>query len=226
MSSVSDIVTDVVSSDPIIQQCIGRGIVNYSKLAKMLHPIISQLLGKEVSVDSIKMALIRYSSKAGRERQVRREVLEVLARSSIEIRTDITIVTLRSSALSYVIAFLSKLMSEARFIAIMQSVKTITIVLDRETANEYLTIIKSDDVINVQKDQAAIIIVSPIEIVTTPGVLAYIANVLAQNNINITHIESCYTDTIIILSKNDVEKAFSIIMKHIDSARKRLEKGV
>ncbi|MEM0247851.1 MAG: hypothetical protein QXT53_01910, partial [Ignisphaera sp.] len=80
MPSISDVVADVVSSDPIIQQCMARGFINYSKLAKNIQPLVSQLLGKEVSTDSIKMALIRYSNKIGRETQIRRDVLEVLAK--------------------------------------------------------------------------------------------------------------------------------------------------
>ncbi|MEL9941072.1 MAG: ACT domain-containing protein [Ignisphaera sp.] len=224
MPSISDVVADVVSGDPIIQQCMARGFINYSKLAKNIQPLVSQLLGKEVSTDSIKMALIRYSNKIGRETQIRRDVLEVLAKSSIEIRTDIVIITLKLHALSYVASLFSKVMTKARFVAIMQSVKTITIVLDNETANEYLPMLKSEDIVDIQRNQAAIVIVSPVEIMSTPGVLAYIANVLAQNNVNITHIESCYTDTIIIIAREELEKAFTVIMRHIDSARKRLNK--
>ena len=224
MPSISNAVTEVVSGDPVIQQCMARGFTNYSKLARSIQPLVSQLLGREVSVDSVKMALIRYSSRISREAQVRREVLEVLAKSSVEVRTDIVIITLRLHALSYVVDFLSKVMAEARFAAVMQSVKTITVVLDSETASKCLPMLKSEDIVDIQRDQAAIVIVSPIEIISTPGVLAYIANVLAQNHVNITHIESCYTDTIIIVARNDLEKAFTVIMKHIDSARKRLNR--
>ena len=92
--SISDIVAEIVSGDPIIQRCMARGFINYSKLARSIQPLVSQLLGKEVSVDSIKKVLIRYSSKIGREAQIRRGVLEVLAKLSIKVRTDIVITTL------------------------------------------------------------------------------------------------------------------------------------
>ena len=161
MTTVSATVEEVVSSDPILQQCIARGIVNYSKLAKALQPIVSQLLGRNVSVDSIKMALIRYSSRVSWEKQQRREVLEVIAKSSVEIRTDITIITVRSSAFNYIMPILSKLALRARFIAIMQSVVAATIVLDRESAEAFLSSVRSEDIIDVQRDQAALVIVSP-----------------------------------------------------------------
>ena len=117
-------------------------------------------------------------------------------------------------ALSYVVNFLSKVMAEARFATMMQGVKTMTTMLDNETANECLSMSKSEDVVGIQRDWAAIVIVSPIEVMSAPGVLAYIVNALAQNHVNITHIESCYTDTVIV-TRNDLEKAFPVIMKHI-----------
>lgn len=222
MSSVSQAVTEVVSGDPILRQCVVRGIVNYRKLAKMLQPMVSQILGKEIPIDTIKVALLRYTSRVGGEKSVKKEVLDVIARSSVELRTDITIIVVRSTAINYIAQLLAKIVSKARFMAVMQSVVATTIVVDKDSAEEILKSVKKDDVIEVQRDQAAVVIVSPEEIMNVPGVLAYIANVLSQNNINIVHIESCYTDTIIIVSKNDLEKAFSTIMKHVDGAKKML----
>jgi hypothetical protein len=211
-----------VAGDPILRQCVARGIVNYRKLAKLLQPMISQVLGKDVSVDAIKVALLRSSSKIGEEKGVRREVLDIIAKSSVELRTDITIIVVRSSTTNYITQLLTKVVQRARFVAVMQSVIATTIVIDRDAAEELLKNIRREDIIDVQRDQAAIVIVSPEEIMKIPGVLAYIANVLAQNNINIVHVESCYTDTIIIVSKSDLEKAFNVIMKHIEGAKKML----
>jgi aspartokinase len=220
--SISQVVTEVVAGDPILRQCVARGIVNYRKLAKLLQPMVSQVLGMDVSVDAIKVALLRFSSKIGKEGGVRREVLDVIAKSSVELRTDITIVVVRSSAISYIAQLLTKVVHRARFVAVMQSVVATTIVVDKDTGEELLKSIRREDVIDVQRDQAAIVIVSPEEIMKVPGVLAYIASVLAQNNVNIVHVESCYTDTIIIVSKSDLEKAFNVIMKHIEGAKKSL----
>jgi hypothetical protein len=222
VSSISQVVTEVVAGDPILRQCVARGIVNYRKLAKLLQPMISQVLGKDVSVDAIKVALLRSSSKIGEEKGVRREVLDIIAKSSVELRTDITIIVVRSSTTNYITQLLTKVVQRARFVAVMQSVIATTIVIDRDAAEELLKNIRREDIIDVQRDQAAIVIVSPEEIMKIPGVLAYIANVLAQNNINIVHVESCYTDTIIIVSKSDLEKAFNVIMKHIEGAKKML----
>lgn len=222
MASISKVVAEVVLGDPILRQCLSRRVVNYRKLAKTLQPVVSMILGEEVSVDAVKIALLRYSKSLEEERSVRREILEILARSFVELRTDITIAIIRSAAGGRVAQLLAKIMSRARFVAIMQSATATTLVLDRETAEELLSGIDGDDIIEAQKGQAAIVVVSPREIMTVPGILAYITNALSQHGINIIHIESCYTDTLIVVSKDDLERAFSVLVKHIEGAREML----
>lgn len=222
MASVSQAVAEVILGDPIIRQCMARRVVNYRKLARTLQPAVSRILGKDVSVDAIKIALLRFSKSLGEERGVRREVLEILARSSVELRTDITIVILRSTAIGYVAKLLTRIMSRARFVAVMQSTVAVTLVLDRETAEELLEKVSEEDIVEVQRGQVAIVIVSPREIMRVLGVLAYITNVLSQHGVNVVHIESCYTDTIIVVSRENLERVFSVLMKHIEGAREML----
>jgi len=222
LTSVSQAVAEVLMGDPVLRQCIARRVVNYRRLARVLQPAVSRVLGREVPVDTIKVALLRYSRTVGEEGGVRREVLEVLARSSVELRTDITIVIVRSAALSYLARLLPRLLSGARFVAIMQSALAATLVLDHATAEELLKEVGEGDIIEVQRGQAAIVIVSPREIMRVPGVIAYVASVLSQHGVNIVHIESCYTDTVIVVSKEDLERAFTLIVRHIEGAREML----
>ncbi len=224
MSSISQTVYEIVSGDPILQQCMAREIVNFTRLARKLKPVVSQIVGRDVPIESIKMALIRYAYRLIEERHIfGKEVLAILAKSSIELRTGITIITIRSKALHTVMPLLAKLTIKSRFTAIMQSITTATIVLDNDTADEFLKNIANNDIVYVQKDQAAIVVVSPEDIMYTPGVIAYVSNILAQNSINIIHIESCYTDTIIIVSKEDIQNAFNVLMKYIDAAKRSLK---
>jgi hypothetical protein len=227
MSSISQIVREVVTSDPCTLQCILNDIVNYSKLSRRVAPLVSELVGRDVPVDTIKMALIRFADKAVKEFSfLKRDVVDILARSSIEIRTGISILTLRNIGFVKIAPLIPSLTQKARFIAIMQSLLVTTLVLDNETAEEVVLKLGKDDVVQLQKDYAAIVIVSPIEIMYTPGVVAYITNVLALNNVNIVHIESCYTDTIIVVSKEELLKAFQVLSKHIDAAKKLMQSYV
>ncbi|MEM0371586.1 MAG: ACT domain-containing protein [Ignisphaera sp.] len=223
MSSISHIVKEIVSSDPSTFQCILNDIVNYTKLSKKLKPLVSEAIGHDVSVDTIKMALIRFAEKIFKEFNIlKRDVAQVLAKSSIEIRTGITIVTIRNAAFSRIAQYIPLLSTRSRFLAIMQSILVTTVILDNESSEEIISRLNKDDIMNIQRDYSAIVIVSPIEIMYTPGVLSYITNILALNGINIVHIESCYTDTIIVVSREDLIKAFQVLSKHIDISKKLL----
>lgn len=224
MNTISQTVKEIVLSDPCLLQCILNGVINYTKLSKKISPLVSEMIGHEISIDTIKIALIRFASKALRDFTIlRKDIAQVLAKSSIEIKTGITIITLRNPAFIKITSTIPHILQKTRFIAVMQSLLVTTIVLDNETAEDIIAKLSKDDIIQLQKDYAAVAIVSPIDIMYTPGVLSYITNILALNNVNIVHIESCYTDTIIIVSKEDLLKTFQALSRYIEASKKIIE---
>jgi len=70
------------------------------------------------------------------------------------------------------------------------------------------------------EDQSAIVIISPKQIIDVPGVIAYITDLLSSNGVNITQIISCYTDTLLIVDREDALKAYQILENKILSLRK------
>ena len=57
--NVAGMVREILLSDPSLYRCLEAGVLNYSKLARVLKPILSAFAEFEVSESSIKMALIR-----------------------------------------------------------------------------------------------------------------------------------------------------------------------
>lgn len=222
--SVARLVREVLTSDPALYKCLEMGIVNYSRVASRLRPVLSKLMGRVVSEESIKMALIRLRSKAGETHAFhKKEVLRVLSQSRVEVKTGVVIVIMGINRFLSAISAIAKISPKARFLAVMQSGFVATIVLDENSVNEFLSLVGEEGIIEIQRDQAAIVVVSPVDIMWVPGVVAYITSILAQNSINIVHIESCYTDTVIVVSKDDLLKAFNVLMKHIEIARSLVE---
>ena len=222
--SVSEAVRRVIEANPSLQECLMSGIVNYSELARKLQPLLTNILGRPVSIDAVKMALIRYADRVGKGKltEFGTRVLEVLARSELEIRTGIAVATFSISALPQLMEITRQLIGKARFFAVMQALTTITIIMDNESFEHVKKLVDEQHIVHVMRDQVAIIIVSPIEIVETPGVLAYITSILARNNVNIVQVESCHTDTVLIISKNDLVRAFRLLNEVIELARQYL----
>jgi hypothetical protein len=84
---------------------------------------------------------------------------------------------------------------------------------------ELLRNVGRDDVVEILEDQAAVILVSPRDIVETPGVVALIASTLYENDINVTQIVSCYNDTIVLVDAMKAWEAYRVLETLIKSMR-------
>ena len=219
MRSIAEVVEELVIGDPVLRQCIARGAANYSRIARQLRRQVSRELGREVSIDSIKMALIRLAQRMSAGEHPGDDVLRVLASSSIEVRTGVSILSLRLDALPRLYPLLPEIAPRARFFAVMHSVLAVTLAVDDTLVDRIVGEIGGDQILEMGRGYSAIVIVSPDDVMRVPGIIAYISNLLALNNINIVHIESCYTDTILIVDRHDMEKAFNLLMRHIEKAR-------
>ncbi len=220
MTSVAEAVRRVVDSDPCLRECLAKGIVNYSELARRIRAAVEKLTGGRPSVESVKMAAIRYAERLSRSvDSVEGSIVSLLSMSALEVRTGITVLTVRISALRKLASMVTELLGSARFFAMMQSLTSVTIIIDDEHLPMVKSVLDDDDIMDIYRDQAALVIVSPKSIVSTPGFIAYVSSLLARNGINITQIESCHTDTVLIISKNDLLQAFQLLTGAIEMAR-------
>ncbi len=219
--TVASTVRALVSLDPCLHDCVTARLVNFSELARRLKPVVERELGRRVDDASVKMALIRYAERAASVEH-RRRIMSVLARSSVEARAGIAVVTVRVTVLPRLVKLAELLLGRARIFTVMQSLTTVTIIVDEEHLDDVIRIVGRENVVELLKDQAAVIIVSPRDVISTPGVIAYITGVLARNGINITQVESCHTDTILIVSKEDLYRAFRLVSSMIETARREL----
>ncbi len=214
---VSRAVHDLLLSKPVLLTALSMGVVNYSALARALKGEVERRLGREVSEAAVKVALIRLreqlsTSLAGES------VLKVIAESATTLVDDVGLVTVRASD---PLAFASLLSGvRARLLQITQGVNTLTIVTDSEVLEGLLRKVNPRTVEAIYKEQAAVILVSPREIITTPGVMAYLTTLLALNGINITQVISTHTDTLFILGRNEAIEAYSLLRSVIDEARR------
>jgi hypothetical protein len=83
-------------------------------------------------------------------------------------------------------------------------------------------VFREKEVLDKRENLAAIIICSPIEMVSTPECVLTFYNAVSRRHINIEETMSCFTDTIIVLSMEDVSKALAALTDLISEARKQL----
>jgi len=218
--SVSRAISEILLSKPVILAALELGVVNYSALARLLKEEVEERLGRRVSDTSVKMAIIRFRDKLAESLAGSKgEVLEVIARSSLSLIDDIGLATVRASDPLSLVSKIAKVVPRARFLQLTQGIYTFTIVADMETLERVIEAAGRTLVEAVYRDQAAIVVISPREIITTPGVVAYLTTLLAFNGVNLTQIISAHTDTVFIVQRDDAVKAYRVLCGAINAAR-------
>ncbi len=217
--SVSEAVRRVINRHPSIIDSLIFNYGNLSGIARMIYEeVVEELKGLHPSHYAIKMALKRYSGKLRSMRKLSEpKILGVLRRSQIELINDVVLLTYDKKYLATVIDALTPAIGGGRFIHLTQGRDTFTIVMDKMTFNRFKENIDLDNAIGVYKNQSAVIIVSPTEIIDTMGVVHYITLLLYVNGINITQIISSYVDTIIIVGRSDSIKTYRVLEEAIAS---------
>ncbi|MFB3888783.1 MAG: ACT domain-containing protein [Candidatus Bathyarchaeia archaeon] len=173
---------------PYLLEALEKGIVNLSELARQIQAEL-----KTSNTTATKAALRRFAAELQKHKQKREEkVLQILKRSGIAVydRKSVIITT--------------------REIAVRDGMKVdlpgkYVYLLDRADLPERIsTLVKHDNC-------TMIVVNSPEELENTPGVVAFLTTLLAEQNINIIEFISCWTETVIVVEKKDSLKAYEAL---------------
>lgn len=222
--SIAEATRRVISNRPAIIDCIKLGIINYSALAELVRDDVNHILkGKEANVDAIKMALMRYSDELKYlKRLLEERVREVISESILELKNDLAVLTVKQDPFIRKLTELTLTIRNFRFFQITQGTSTFTLIIDQGSLNKVIEIVGKNNVTDILHEQSAIILISKPEIISTPGVVAYLTSLLADNGINITQIISCHMDTVLIVKREDALRAYKLLEEKILSLRKEL----
>jgi len=212
--SIASSVKELVSYHPSVHDCLTSDLLNYSAVADFLKPEVeSNLKKKGIRSESIKVALIRLRDELKRETHaiLEKRISNIIKNSKLELKNEVIVMTVgidsfRDRATDVVLA-----LDRSRFMQLTQGVSSATLALDSDLYNDLKGIFAGCDVREVIPDQSAIVMISPKEIMETPGVISYIVSSLSRNGVNITQIMSCHTDTVLIVSRKQALQAYSIL---------------
>lgn len=216
--SAAEAVKKLIDAEPCLKECLEAGIINYTRMARKLKPMIEKILEEEVSIEAIKASLIRYGRTTGGPRW-RPGILRILARSVLEIRTGISAVTVRLHMMPRITSIVNNLLGQARFLAVVQGLNSVTLIVSDEHYGEILSRLGKENLVEELRGESALVIISPKEIIRTPGFLAYVMDLLGRNGINVLQAVSYYTETMILVSSDDLMKAFKILSDAIQLAK-------
>lgn len=220
-NSIFSVVQNLIDQDLSLQDALKRGYGNYSAIARMLKPHVMETLGRDVKIESVitsvKRARVSYESLDG-------EITKVIAGSTISIRTDVSKITIKKTdvTLETIRKDLSTFLGE--FLHVLEGVSVTTVIHDQRLFNEVGSMFQKEDVLDKRQNLAAIVVQSPSEIVDMPGCITAFYNQISRRRISIQETVSCYTDTILVISMNDVGAAFTALTDLVAEARNTINK--
>jgi DNA-binding transcriptional ArsR family regulator len=214
MISTAEVVKELVKASPLLEDGLSRGIISYSALARDLRPQIEKRLFKSVGRGAIVMALKRTSSKLKNKITVTQQVINlngITARSNL---AELTYLNSDTIIEKHKKVFLASEKRKDIFCNLSQGVRETMLIVGEEILPEMEKIFADERLVAKIKDLSSITILLAKETVSTSGVYYSILKLLAWNEINIIDVISTYSELTIILSNEDIDKAFSILKNY------------
>ena len=186
--TIAQNVRSYLQNKPYLLEALEKGIVNLSELARQIKEEL-----KISNTSAVKAALRRLAEELQKHKQKREEkVLQVLKRSAIAVY-DRKAVTITTKEINTKTSMKVDLLDKYIYL------------LDRADMPKRLNAL-------VKHDNCTMIVMhSPEELEVTPGVVAFLTALLAEQSVNIVEFISCWTETIIVVEKKDSFKAYEVL---------------
>ncbi len=210
--STAELSRRYIDRHPSIRDCISKDLVNYSSL--------SRLIMKELGVkneEAVLAASRRYAMKLAKT-DFEGAILKVFEESRLELKTRICIVVAKNEwvVLKNLEDIVRRLLADKATMQILQSANAITVISEDKHLPSIRHAIGEDQIVSVKENLAEITVKSPARIEDTPGAFAFVMTMLSEQGINLVEALSCYTDTIFIVSREDMMPAFNILSSCIE----------
>ncbi len=201
MVNTADYVNEFLTTNTDIKKFLKMRIINQSALARVIM--------KEFSINNFDavLAAVKRFSYNDQEKDLK---IEILKKSNLEMAIGLSIIVIKRSysnlkVITNIIINKKKLNS----LKIIDTGEGFGILVEDVLVPEIKRYIPNDQILKINSNLGELTIISNEIIERTVGFVNYVTSLLSE--MNILHIISFYTDTIIILEKYDLTRAFKII---------------
>jgi aspartokinase len=195
---VAEKVREFVKKRPYISEALENNIVNMSELARIIEGEL-----KIHSAEATKAAIRRYAVEVRRSRRRREEaVLHLLQASKLIVLDNLSIVVT------------SKDFEIANKMKIKLSDLDYVYLVEKSLLKEVRAKVKQN-LRHVHEDCAALTVISPEQMETTPGVVAYLTSLLSAQDVHSLAFASCYTETTFVVERSDALTSYQIMSQII-----------
>lgn len=209
MPTTTELTEKYLAEHPSIKDCLREGVINYSKLSRKIAKDLN--IEKKTSMEAILIATRRYAEKIKKEKIRQEKIMQILKKSELEIKNKIVVVIIqRSIPHESLFEIEKKIKKQGDSVYAIEGTKTYTLI----TSEKYLDDIQNKfktRIIKITKNQAMIIMKNPSGIEETTGFTAYLYSLFGEYGVNILETMSCWTDTIFVISDDDIPTAMKFL---------------
>jgi len=192
-----------------IKDCLKKGLINYSSLTRKICKDLNLDLKK--NFDAILIASRRYHRKVSKEPVLENKIIKILKDSKLEVKNKIVVVLVEKDIYyGHLIELQKEIKKKFELFHIIEGSNTMTII----TSYEFINIVKKlfkNKIIKITENLAEVTLKSSEDLEKTPGVVAYLSTLLAENGINIIETMSTWTDTLFVISEKDIPKVMELL---------------
>jgi aspartokinase len=201
---------------PYLHQYISMDVVNLRGLARLILPEVAKQSGISPNIQSVVTALRRIPKT--KRKRLKKQLDEILAESNVNLKYDMAAVTISIGKLEKIKA---RLLTEGTYI-LLQGMESLTIVAEESTIKKIRGHLVSG-ILDALSNLAIVVVKSPSRITSTPGVLAYLANILALEKINIVEMMSSHAETAFIVEERYALRTIDVLRREIKRSRKPIK---
>lgn len=201
--SIAKKVFRYLDSHPYARQAIVMGIANLSSLARR----ICDESGEKMTMGAAKAALRRYAS-SGKIHDYSRDLASLFQKTRLQIKNKVAVLVLRPEAVERLPAVAKRTAGDY---SVLSASDFAVLMVGEDSVDEIVRIIGKPNVRQIIRNQALILLTTPVGVEYSPGWVAFFTDALARAGINMREYYSVYTETVFVLSKNDALKAYAIL---------------
>ncbi len=215
MIKIAEVVEQLVRQSPFISEAINDGLINVSALARRLQADVEKQLGKSVKSGAIIMAINRLQT--GELMFIEKNIrLFFQQLSDISVRSNLSDYTFQNSdtLLQKQVRLLDMISRDFpnAFYSFSQGVGETTIIITNSLDEQVDLIFEGENQLDKESQLSAITLMLPTENRNLYGVYYYILKDLAWQGINLVELISTSNEFTLIVSDEDLDHAFSVIM--------------
>lgn len=207
--NITKLTENYIQEHPSIKDCLRKGMINYSALTRKIAEELNLDLKK--NFDAVLIACRRYYRKVKKEKILEDKIIEILKKSKLALKNKIIVAVIEKDIyFNHLLELQKTIKNKAEVFHVIEGSNTMTLI----TAEEFKDNIKKlfrNKIIKITENLAEVTLKSTEDLEQTPGVIAYLTTLLAENGINIIETMSTWTDTLFVISEKDIAKVMDVL---------------